>query len=93
MRYFNLLKAKNRITIPPFWADQAMFLRHGFALGFSLEFIFLYFNAYDNFIRKATMKCLDRARYSDYKLKERSKLDVIKEEKKEKLRKLQELAK
>ena len=69
-----------------------MFLRHGFALGFGLEFIFLYFNAYDNFIRKATMKCLERARYSDYKMKERSKLDVIKDEKIQKLKQLEELA-
>ncbi len=51
-------------------------------MGFTLEFIFLYFNAYDSFTRKATIKCLERVRYSDYKLKEKIKLDQIKEEKK-----------
>jgi len=54
-------------------------------MGFTLEFIFLYFNAYDSFTRKATIKCLERVRYSDYKLKEKIKLDEIKEEKKRKL--------
>jgi hypothetical protein len=40
-------------------------------MGFTLEFIFLYFNAYDSFTRKATIKCLERVRYSEYKLKEK----------------------
>lgn len=60
-------------------------------MGFTLEFIFLYFNAYDSFTRKATIKCLERVRYSDYKLKEKIKLDLIKEEKKRKLQQLEEL--
>jgi len=50
------------------------------------------FNAYDSFTRKATIKCLERVRYSDYKLKEKKKLDEIKEEKKRKLQQLQELS-
>lgn len=61
-------------------------------MGFTLEFIFLYFNAYDSFTRKATIKCLERVRYSDYKLKEKIKLDEIKEEKKRKLKMLQDLS-
>ena len=84
MSYFNLLK-KHKVTVPTFWADQALFIRHGFMLGFSLEFIFLYFNAYDSFTRKATMKCLERVRYSEYKMKEKIKLDEIKEQKRKKL--------
>ena len=55
-------------------------------MGFSLELTFLYFNAYDNFIRKACLKSLERARYADYKKKERAKLDVIKDEKMQKLK-------
>ena len=81
MKYFNILRATNKVTIPSFWTDQAHFLRHGFIMGFSLEFLFLQFNAYDSFTRKATIKCLDRARQADYKLKEREKLDVIKAQK------------
>jgi hypothetical protein len=60
-------------------------------MGFTLEFIFLYFNAYDSFTRKATIKCLERVRYSEYKLKEKQKLDAIKEEKRKKLMQLQEI--
>ncbi len=60
-------------------------------MGFTLEFIFLYFNAYDSFTRKATIKCLERVRYSEYKLKEKAKLDLIKDEKRRKLQMLQEL--
>jgi hypothetical protein len=44
-------------------------------MGAALEFIFLYFNAYDGFTRKATLKCLERVRYQDYKMRERAKLD------------------
>jgi hypothetical protein len=54
-------------------------------MGFTLEFIFLYFNAYDAFTRKATIKCLERVRYSEYKLKEKERLEQIKEEKRRKL--------
>ena len=86
MSYFRFLQAKNKITVPPFWMDQSLFLRHGFMMGFSLELTFLYFNAYDNFIRKACLKSLERARYADYKKKERAKLDVIKDEKLQKLK-------
>ena len=90
MSYFNVLK-KHRVHIPPFWSDQSFFLRDGFIMGFTLEFIFLYFNAYDSFTRKATIKCLERVRYSEYKLKEKGKLNQIKDEKKRKLKGLQEL--
>ena len=86
MSYFRFLRATNQITVPTFWKDQSLFLMHGFMMGFSLEITFLYFNAYDSFIRKACLKQLDRARYADYKKKERAKLDIIKTEKKEKLR-------
>jgi hypothetical protein len=55
-------------------------------MGFTLEFIFLYFNAYDAFTRKATIKCLERVRYSEYKLKEKERLEQIKEEKRRKLK-------
>ena len=90
MSYFNVLK-KHKVTVPAFWTDQSFFLRDGFIMGFTLEFIFLYFNAYDSFTRKATIKCLERVRYSEYKLKEKAKLDLIKEEKRRKLTLLQEL--
>ena len=73
--YFNLLRARNRVTVPPFWKDQSIFLMHGFMIGFSLEFTFLYFNSYDMFIRKATLKSLERTRYADYKMKERTRLN------------------
>ena len=76
------------MTVPPFWTDQSYFLRDGFIMGFSLEFLFLYFNAYDNFTRKATLKCLDQVRYEEYKLNERAKLDIIKKEKIERLESL-----
>lgn len=75
MSYFNILRKTNRVTVPPFWVDQSYFLRDGFIMGAVLEFTFLYFNAYDNFVRKASMKCLERARYADYKQKEKTKLD------------------
>jgi hypothetical protein len=75
MSYFNILRKTNRVTVPAFWVDQSYFLRDGFIMGATLEFTFLYFNAYDNFVRKATMKCLERARYADYKQKEKTKLD------------------
>ena len=86
MSYFRFLREANKITVPTFWLDQSYFLKHGFIMGFTLELTFLYFNAYDNFIRKACLKQLERARYADYKMKERAKLDMIKEEKIEKLR-------
>ena len=84
MSYFNILK-KHKVSVPPFWTDQSYFIRDGFILGFTLEFIFLYFNAYDSFTRKATIKCLERVRYTDYKLREKVKLDEIKMEKMKKL--------
>src|SRR5688500_13811289 len=90
MSYFNILK-KHKVTVPPFWTDQSYFIRDGFIMGFTLEFLFLYFNAYDSFTRKATIKCLDRVRYTDYKMKEKIKLDEIKVEKMRKLKMLQEL--
>lgn len=90
MSYFNVLK-RHKVTVPPFWTDQSYFIRDGFLMGFTLEFIFLYFNAYDSFTRKATIKCLERVRYSDYKLKEKIKLDQIKEDKKKKLQQLEEI--
>ena len=65
---------------------------HGFMMGFTLEMTFLYFNAYDSFIRKACMKQLERARYADYKKKERARLNTIKQEKIEKLQQLEALA-
>ena len=43
-------------------------------MGFILECTFLYFNAYDSFIRKATIKCLERARHAEYKLNEKARL-------------------
>ena len=92
MSYFRFLRATNKVTVPTFWRDQSYFLTHGFMLGFSLEMTFLYFNAYDSFIRKACLKQLDRARYADYKKKERAKLDIIRTEKIEKLQKLETLA-
>ena len=61
-------------------------------MGFCLESVFLYFNAYDSFIRKASIKCLERARYADYKQKEKFKLQQIKAEKIAKLKQLEELA-
>ena len=61
-------------------------------MGFTLEMTFLYFNAYDSFIRKACMKQLERARYADYKKKERARLNTIKQEKMEKLQQLEALA-
>ena len=91
MSYFNILRKTNRVTVPPFWVDQSYFLRDGFIMGATLEFTFLYFNAYDSFVRKATVKCLERARYADYKQKEKVKLEQIKLEKIEKLRQLEEL--
>ena len=81
MSYFNILRRNNKVTVPPFWQDQSYFLRDGFIMGFGLEFMFLYFNAYDSFTRKATIKCLDSIRYEDYKLREKMKLDEIKAEK------------
>ena len=86
MSYFNILRKTNRVTVPTFWVDQSYFLRDGFIMGATLELTFLYFNAYDNFVRKATVKCLERCRYADYKQKEKMKLDAIKVEKIEKLR-------
>ena len=74
MSYFNILR-KHKVTIPSFWVDQSFFIRDGIIMGFSLEFIFLYFNAYDSFTRKATIKCLERVRYTDYKLREKKKLE------------------
>ena len=65
---------------------------HGFIMGFTLEMTFLYFNAYDSFIRKACMKQLERARYADYKKKERARLNTIKQDKVEKLQQLEALA-
>ena len=59
-------------------------------MGFTLEFIFLYINAYDSFTRKATLKCLERKRYEDYKLKEKKKLMEMKERKIAQLRELEE---
>ncbi len=50
-------------------------------MGATLEFTFLYFNAYDSFVRKATVKCLERARQSDYKQKEKVKLEQIRQDK------------
>lgn len=91
MSYFNILK-KHKVTVPPFWTDQSFFLRHGFMMGFTLEFVFLYTNSYDSFIRKATLKCLERVRERDYKMQEKKKLDAIKIEKKEKLKKLEALS-
>ncbi len=88
MSYFNILRKRNRVTVPPFWVDQSYFLRDGFLMGFTLETVFLYFNAYDSFVRKATVKCLERARYADYKQKEKSKLAEIKQEKIKKLEQL-----
>ena len=61
-------------------------------MGVTLELTFLYFNAYDSFVRKATVKCLERARYADYKQKEKFRLEQIKNEKIEKLKLLEELA-
>ena len=55
MSYFRYLREANKITVPTFWLDQSYFLKHGFFMGFTLEITFLYFNAYDNFIRKACM--------------------------------------
>ena len=81
MSYFNILRKTNCVTVPPFWVDQSYFLRDGFLMGLTLELTFLYFNAYDSFVRKATVKCLERARYADYKMKEKVKLDQIKLEK------------
>ena len=78
--------------MPSFWTDQALFLRDGFLMGFGLEFIFLYFNAYESMTRKATVKCLDRVRQTDYKRRERVKLNEIREEKRRKLERLREIA-
>ena len=85
MSYFNILKKTNRITVPTFWTDQSYFLRDGFLMGFTLELTFLYCNAYDSFVRKATVKCCERARYADYKQKEKFRLEQIKQEKIERL--------
>ena len=74
MSYFNILRKNSRVTIPPFWTDQSFFLRDGFIMGFGLEFLFLYFNAYDSFTRKATLKCLDSVRHEDYAHREKAKL-------------------
>ena len=75
MSYFNILRKTNKVTVPPFWVDQSYFLRDGFIMGATLEFTFLYSNASDSFVRKATVKCLERARQSDYKQKEKVKLE------------------
>lgn len=86
--YFRHLK-KHKVYVPPFWTDQSLFLRDGFIMGATLEFIFLYFNAYDGFTRKATIKCLERVRYQDYKMREKVKLDEIKEQKMVRLKQLE----
>jgi len=65
-------------VVPPFWTDQSFFLRDGFIMGLFLESVFIYFNTYDSMTRKSTLKCLERIRYYDYKLKERKKLAEIK---------------
>lgn len=75
MSYFNILRKNNKVTVPHFWTDQSYFLRDGFIMGFTLEFLFLYFNAYDSFTRKATLKCLETIKYEDYKLREKVKLE------------------
>ena len=67
MSYFNILRKNSKVTVPPFWTDQSLFIRDGIFMGFTLEFLFLYFDAYDSFTRKGTMKCLDSIRYEDYK--------------------------
>merc|ERR1712086_1245011 len=77
MSYFNILRRSAKVTVPPFWTDQSLFLRDGFIMGFGLEFLFLYFNAYDSFTRKATLKCLDTVRHDDYKLQEKAKLEAL----------------
>ena len=92
MSYFNKLKTTQRIIVPPFWKDQSYFLRDGFIMGCTLEGLFIYFNAYDSFVRKSTLKGLEQVRYADYKQEERIKLNTIKQEKMEKLKKLEELA-
>ena len=81
MSYFNILRKNSKVTVPSFWTDQSYFLRDGLIMGFTLEFLFLYFNAYDSFTRKATIKCLESVRYDDYKQRERLSLDRIREEK------------
>ena len=91
MSYFNILRRNNKVTVPPFWTDQSYFLRDGFIMGFTLEFLFLYFNAYDAFTRKATMKCLDSVRHEDYKMQERGRLTIIKAEKLKRLADLKEI--
>lgn len=93
MSYFNILRKTNRVTVPTFWMDQSYFLRDGFIMGATLEFTFLYFNAYDSFVRKATVKGLERARYADYKQKEKTKLEQVRQEKINKLQQLEALKK
>ena len=67
MSYFNILRRTNRVTVPPFWTDQSYFLRDGFLMGLLLETGFIYTHCYDAWTRKATVKCLERIRYIDYK--------------------------
>jgi hypothetical protein len=61
-------------------------------MGFTLEFIFTYFNGYESFTRKNMIKCLERKRYEDYKNNEKIKLMQIKEQKIQKLKQLEEIA-
>ena len=90
MSYFRSLQ-KYKTVVPSFWTDQSLFLRDGFIMGFTIEFIFLYANMYDSFVRKATLKCLEQKRYFDYKLKESKKLNEIKEIKKKRVEEIQKI--
>mmetsp|Transcript_23451 Transcript_23451/g.26013 ORF Transcript_23451/g.26013 Transcript_23451/m.26013 type:complete len:105 (+) Transcript_23451:27-341(+) len=90
MSYFRSLQ-KYKTVVPSFWTDQSLFLRDGFIMGFAIEFIFLYTNMYDSFVRKATLKCLEQKRYFDYKLRESKKLNEVKELKKQRVEEIQKI--
>ena len=60
-------------------------------MGFSIEIIFLYFNMYDSFVRKATLKWLAERRYFDYKLRENKKLEEVKVDKRKRVEEIQKI--
>ena len=93
MSYFNILRQKSKDVFPNFWQQQAHFLRDGFLMGFIVEFSLLYFNGYDSMTRKSCVRLLDQARLVDYKIKERKKLDEIRQLKIKQLEQLKQIVK
>jgi len=46
-------------------------MRDGMIMGVIFELAFYYYGMYDSICRKATLKCLTKAREEDYKIHER----------------------